>query len=104
MKSKVPPADADLTLTSHELARRYGVGRTTAHRWKQAAGIPMKRGGYGGMQRQSAKLWSRITEEDWLMGCVHVAKLMGVSKQAAQQMRHCIERYRREGRRSPEAA
>lgn len=51
-----------------------------AYRWKKEAGIPMKKGFTGVRKSSPARL---VTREEWAQGCHHVAKLLGISPQAA---------------------
>lgn len=58
---------------------------TLAYRWKKEAGIPMKRGSTGVRKNSTARL---VTPEEWAKGCHHVARLLGVSPQAAWLVRN----------------
>lgn len=75
-----PPPHTDLTLTCQEIALACGVSMSRAYRWKKEAGIPMKRG-YTGVRKSSAA--RLVTPQEWAQGCHHVAKLLGISHQAA---------------------
>ena len=86
MHPKPPPPDCNLNLTCRQIAAIHGVGVSLAWRWKKAAGVPMRRGGKG-IHQYSLRLWGMLSRADWEKGYPNVGRLMGVTPQAAHQMR-----------------
>lgn len=96
MRRKIhAPPDADLSLTAVKLAGIYGISTNVTRRWKREANMPLKQG-LSGTRPNSLAL--HVSEEEWAMGCHHVAKLLGISHQAAWVARN---RLIKEGRTLP---
>ncbi|MES2705730.1 MAG: hypothetical protein V4726_03915 [Verrucomicrobiota bacterium] len=74
---RLTPENIDLSQTTAQIARQAGVSRTTAYKWKAAAGIPMRQG------RPRNPKWDAVTGADWKLGAAHVARIVGISSVCA---------------------
>ena len=93
MAEKIPPPPkSDLCLDTRTLISAYGVSESTVHRWKAKAGLTRRRGSPEGVKAESIQTWMALSKDDWNKGHAHVGRLMGITRQAAYQMKKRLVR------------